>query len=114
MLCSSIKSKIKINELVNNTIFFAPGENRQFVEIDILNDQEIEETESFNLKIVDPGFGSPQNYVVGEQNTTTVEIIDSSPTVEFGEQFYTVNEDDGLTMVVEVFRSRRGQVSAMS
>ncbi|MDJ0660012.1 MAG: Calx-beta domain-containing protein, partial [Crocosphaera sp.] len=45
------------------------------------------------------------NYVVGDQNTTTLNILDASPTVEFGSLSYTVNEDDGLTYVVEVIRN---------
>ncbi len=58
---------------------------------------------------------SGDNYVVGNQDTTTVEIVDSSPTVEFGAVSYTLNEDqgatnpydypNGYTYVVELVRS---------
>ncbi|MGB5596457.1 MAG: Calx-beta domain-containing protein, partial [Crocosphaera sp.] len=64
----------------NNLVQFYAGESSKFVEINLLNDPEIEPTETFDLEIL-PGYGG-DNYVVGTQNTTTVEIVDTSPTIE--------------------------------
>ncbi|EAM49135.1 Na-Ca exchanger/integrin-beta4 [Crocosphaera watsonii WH 8501] len=87
----------------NNLIYFAPGENNKSVEIELFNDLEIEATENFDLEITS-GFGE-DNYVVGTQYKTTVDIEDNSPTVEFGAASYTVNEGEGNTIVVQLTRT---------
>ncbi|MEL4898426.1 Calx-beta domain-containing protein, partial [Crocosphaera sp. Alani8] len=91
----------------NDSIYFAPTETSKVVEIDLFNDPEIEETETINLQIVQ-GSGS-DNYTIGTQDTTTVEILDSSPIIEFESATYSVNEDEGLSMVVTL--TRTGDVS---
>ncbi|MGK7959737.1 Calx-beta domain-containing protein, partial [Crocosphaera sp.] len=101
-------------------VHFSYGQNRQFIEIQAFNDGLIEDIETIELEIV-AGDEAQDNYVVGEQNTTTVEILDGSPTgggtgtptVEFGAVSYQVSEDQGsngsyynnYTYVVEVIRS---------
>ncbi len=92
---------------LNNQVYFDYGQSRQFVEIEVFKDDIIENPESFFLEIAE-GYG-PDNYVVGEKKTTQVNIVDNSPTVEFGEVSYTVKENNGysapFTYVVEVIRS---------
>ncbi|MGK7957004.1 MAG: Calx-beta domain-containing protein, partial [Crocosphaera sp.] len=95
---------------VNNWVNFDPGQTRQFVEIEIKNDSEVEGIETLEFELVS---GSGHNSVVGNQNTTTLEILDSSPTVEFGAVSYQVSEDDGLTYVVEVIRSGDTSLESM-
>ncbi|MDJ0601633.1 MAG: Calx-beta domain-containing protein, partial [Crocosphaera sp.] len=87
----------------NDLIFFAAGETSQVVEVFVSNDPEIEGTETIDFQLL-PSEGN-DNYVIGTQNTTTVEIVDSSPTVEFESATYTVNEDEGLSVAVTLTRT---------
>ena len=87
----------------NNTIEFAEGETTKTVEIFLNNDSQIEETETIELQLLS-GQGN-DNYIVGTQNTATVEILDSSPIVEFESVTYSINEDQGLSMTVTLTRS---------
>ena len=86
-----------------NDVYFMAGESSQFVEIDLITDSEIEGTETINLQILD-GTGS-NNYIVGNQDTTTLEILDSSPIVEFGSVSYQVSEEEAISIAVTLTRS---------
>ncbi|MGK7956709.1 MAG: Calx-beta domain-containing protein [Crocosphaera sp.] len=87
----------------NNVIFFAGGETSKSVEIFLGNDPQIEGTETIELQLLSGQ--ENDNYVLGTQNTTTVDILDGSPTVEFGSATYTMNEDEGLSMAVTLTRN---------
>ncbi|ACB49590.1 hypothetical protein cce_0239 [Crocosphaera subtropica ATCC 51142] len=89
--------------LPNFMVDFDYGQTSQTLYIEVPNDWTLEGTETFQLQLVD----DPYNPAIelGENATTTVEILDNSPTVEFGSVSYTLNEDQGYTMVVEVIRS---------
>ena len=85
-------------------VYFDYEQNRQFIEVQVGNDGLIEDIETLELEII-AGDDVTDNYVVGEQNTTTVEIIDGSPTVEFGSVSYTVDENDSSIYRIEVIRN---------
>ncbi|MDJ0845473.1 Calx-beta domain-containing protein [Crocosphaera sp.] len=87
----------------NDLIEFAVGETSKTVEILLSNDGQIEGTETIELQILSSQLND--NYVIGTQNTTTVEILDNSPTVEFGSATYSIGEDQGLSMAVTLTRS---------
>ena len=96
----------------NNLIYFAEGQTSQVVEVFFVNDLEDEGTETIELQLVD-GQGN-DNYVVGTQNTTTIDLLDSAPpqssqpgtpTVEFESATYTMNEDGEGSLLVTVTRT---------
>ncbi len=96
----------------DNLIYFAEGQTSQVVEVFLVNDLEDEGTETIELQLVD-GQGN-DNYVVGTQNTTTIDLLDSAPpqssqpgtpTVEFESATYTMNEDGEGSLLVTVTRT---------
>ncbi|MGK7945684.1 MAG: Calx-beta domain-containing protein, partial [Microcystaceae cyanobacterium] len=103
--------------IYDDTVHFAKGQSRQYLEIKLNNDRDIEDIETIKLAILSDE--NVSNYVLGNQHTTTVEILDSSPTVEFSQLSRQVNEDEGFTWVAEIIRtgdlslSSRVQVKAV-
>ena len=59
-----------------NDVQFMAGESSKFVEIDVISDLEVDGTETINLQILE-GTGT-DNYIVGNQDTTTVDILDTT------------------------------------
>ena len=80
--------------LFNNRIEFARGESSKFVEFDIFNDSEIEATESFEFQIRPGEINSFDNYVVGTNNTTTVEILDNDAVIAEIGQITNINHEN--------------------
>ncbi|WP_107666987.1 Calx-beta domain-containing protein [Cyanothece sp. BG0011] len=101
---------------------FSPGESSKSFTIDILDDYEIEGTETLSFQLIQDPYTS--DFVIGEQDKTTISIfddetsliefsqatssiveLDSSPTVEFGSATYTINENEGLSLTVTLNRN---------
>ena len=100
-------------EYIDNYVEFYPGESQGYVRMELNNDDIIEGIETLELEIFPRNEGDNGNYVVGTQNTTTIEILDSetpeetgeTPTVEFGQVSYQVNEQQGYVLVAEIIRT---------
>lgn len=70
---------------VTNTLVFAPGETRQFLEVPILNDGLKEATESFQVCLSHPSAGT----AVQAPSCFAVEIVDNDPQLGFEQSRYT-------------------------
>ena len=61
---------------LNNYVEFYQEQSQEYVSIQLNNDSIIEGIETIELEIVSGEEGDNNNYVVGTQNTTTIEILD--------------------------------------
>ncbi|MGK7954762.1 MAG: Calx-beta domain-containing protein [Crocosphaera sp.] len=91
-------------------VHFQPGETSTTITIDIQDDFEIEGTESFNLEL--KPFSGNMETVIGEQGTTTVEILDNEVSYfEFSDAKYiTYEEDDAYFNKLQVTVNRSGNL----
>ncbi len=72
---------------------FQPGEKTQTIEFDILDDREIEGTETINLKLQTMA-GSPDTFI-GQNGKTTLNILDNEvANISFAQPVYTASESD--------------------
>ncbi|MBO9999030.1 MAG: hypothetical protein J7641_08500, partial [Cyanobacteria bacterium SID2] len=78
-------------------VFFNPGETSQTVEIPIVDDSIIEDTEFLNLTLSDPLGGAS----LGDRQTAVLEISDNDIVIEFQETiFLTQEEDEGVDVIL--------------
>lgn len=84
---------------------FAPGETSKRVEIPIVDDTLIENTETINLSLVNPTGGA----TIARQNTATLIILDNDISLEFSAANFTVNENG--TPIAPVTVIRRGETT---
>ncbi|MEB3831794.1 Calx-beta domain-containing protein [Phormidium sp. CCY1219] len=83
---------------------FAPGETTQTIEIPIVDDEEVEPTESLNLTLANPT--APATVI--EPATASLEVIDNDAILEFATDNFVVNEDG--TAIAPVTITRTGVV----
>jgi urease beta subunit len=86
---------------------FEPGQTTQTFFVDIWDDPEIEGTETVNFELMGSG-----NSVVGEQNTTTLSIIDDEvANIEFAAAHYSADEaGTGTLNQVAITLTRSGNI----
>lgn len=75
---------------------FSPGVTTQTISIPILNDTQVEENETFIVKL-----SNPVNAILGTVTTHTYTILndDSPGTIQFSSSTYTVNENEGSVTI---------------
>jgi hypothetical protein len=74
--------------LTAGQLTFVPGQTLATVSVPIVNDVNVEGTESFSVTLSNPSVGG----VVGANGTATVDIIDNEPVIHFASAKYTVAE----------------------
>ena len=78
----------------NNTLFFAPTERLKFISVPILNDSLKEANKTFRVTL-----SNPVGATLGNQNTTTVTIVDNDAGFQFETNRYDVLEDAGVALI---------------
>ena len=74
-------------------VTFQPGEETQTIEFDIINDLELEGTETINLQLQTIP-GNPDTFI-GEHGTASLEILDNEVSyIEFAQDVYKGNENE--------------------
>lgn len=93
------------------TVQFAANQITATVNVPINDDRSVEEEEeTLTLELINPSTGTN----VGEQNTTTLTIVDNDPPfVEFAATEYQVNED-GTPLSAAIVINREGSLSRSS
>jgi ELWxxDGT repeat protein len=87
------------------TVSFADGETSKTINIPIVNDAIVENTEKIALSLSNPTGGA----VIGSQDSAVVNIVDDDVRLNFSAVNYTVNEDG--TVVTEILVTRSGRTT---
>lgn len=87
------------------TVTFATAQTSQIVNIPIINDNLLENTETLNLSLSNPTGGA----TIGSQNNAILNILDDDVQLNFSAANYTVREDG--TAVTQIIITRTGNAA---